>query len=82
MNPTQTNNSQEALYWEPTYLWSPQGSSKAEKLKKLPLPQKNKFLNSLSAVEKENLIYYWDFWARPKQLPPPADIVNHPLGWK
>jgi len=56
-------------------IWSPSGKSQIEELS----PE---FLASLTDREKSILLYRWDFWARPKQLPPPIDYVDDPLGWK
>ena len=36
----------------------------------LPEPERLKELNKLSEKEAESLLYDWEFWARPKQLPP------------
>lgn len=56
-------------------LWMPTGKSQIEQLS----PQ---FIQSLSPQEKTALLYNWSIWARPKQLPPPNNIIEHPLGWK
>lgn len=32
-----------------------------------------RFVSRLSEVERQHLVYYWPFWARPKQLPPEGD---------
>ncbi len=39
----------------------------------LPEQERQKAINSLSQKEAEALIYDWEFWARPKQLPPAWD---------
>lgn len=39
----------------------------------LPEPERKKAIESLSPKEAEALIYDWEFWARPKQLPPDWD---------
>ena len=39
----------------------------------LPEQERQKAINSLSQKEAEALIYDWEFWARPKQLPPDWD---------
>lgn len=63
-------------------IWQPEGESTAELLANLNDEDKNKFLLSLSNEEKKALLYNWQFWARPKQLAPPNNYVNHKLGWK
>lgn len=73
---------EEDLYWSPQYLWSPAGDSKADLLRKLPILKRQRWFNSLSNKEKEFLPFHWKFWARSKQLPPPPDFVNDPLGWQ
>jgi len=47
--------------------------SKMELLSRLPLEQKEAFLNSLTPDQKADLIFNWSFNARPKQLPPPGN---------
>lgn len=39
----------------------------------LPEQKRRKAINNLSQKEAEALIYDWEFWARPKQLPPDWD---------
>jgi len=39
----------------------------------LPEQERQKTLKSLTDKEAESLLYDWDFWARPKQLPPDWD---------
>jgi phage terminase large subunit-like protein len=39
----------------------------------LPEPDRQKVIKSLSRKEVETLLYDWEFWARPSQLPPPGD---------
>lgn len=73
---------EEELYYIPRYTWIPEGQSKADKLRALPQEQKRQWFSSLSTLERELLPYHWNFWARPKQLPPPSDIVSDPLGWQ
>jgi phage terminase large subunit-like protein len=68
-------------YYVPKYLWAPEGKSFIDKLKEKPQEEKQAFLNSLSDNEKEALYYNWKAWARPKQLPPPDNYVDNPLGW-
>lgn len=82
MNQQNCLQENDSLFWEPTYLWNPEGSSKAEKFNSLPLQKKLAFWNSLSDAERKSLAYHWNFWARPKQLPPPNGILPHQLGWK
>lgn len=72
----------DSLFWEPVNAWNPSGVSKADSFKQLDLKEKYNFWSNLSESEKQYLPYYWRFWARPKQLPPPDDIISHPLGWK
>lgn len=60
----------------------PSGKSKADILRENPDKAK-RFWKSLSKEEARVLLGQWhDFWARPKQLPPPDDAVEDPLGWK
>ncbi len=40
---------------------------------RLPPEQRQAFLGSLSAEEKERLLYHWPFWARDSQLPPEGE---------
>ncbi len=44
--------------------------SLAESIASLKTTDRNKFLKSLSEDEAQALLYDWDFWARPSQLPP------------
>lgn len=44
--------------------------SRAERLRDLSPEDKANLLASLSEEERAALAYSWDFWARPKQLPP------------
>lgn len=39
----------------------------------LPEQERQKAIASLSQEEAESLLYDWEFWARPNQLPPPGD---------
>lgn len=39
----------------------------------LPKEERDKILNSLTQEEAEDILYDWEVWARPKQLPPPGD---------
>lgn len=39
----------------------------------LPEQERQKALKNLSQKEAEALLYDWEFWARPSQLPPPGD---------
>jgi len=59
-------------------LWMPEGQSTAESLG----PKLAEFVQSLNKEERIQLNYNWPFWMRPKQCPPPKDIVNNPFGWK
>ena len=45
-------------------------NSLAQSVALLPEPERLKELNKLSEKEAESLLYDWEFWARPKQLPP------------
>ena len=42
----------------------------------LPEQERTKFLNSLSEEESEELLYDWEVWARPHQLPPPGEWLT------
>jgi len=48
-------------------------SSLAYSIACLPEEERQKAINSLNQKEAEALIYDWEFWARPKQLPPDWD---------
>lgn len=50
----------------------PHELSLAERLALAPDSEREAFLNSLTDDESAALQYDWDFWARPKQLPPPG----------
>ncbi len=39
----------------------------------LPAQQRRQLLKPLTDAEAEALLWDWNFWARPKQLPPPGD---------
>ena len=43
----------------------------------MPEQERAGFLAGLTKQEAEELLYCWEFWARPEQLPPPGDW----LGW-
>src|SRR4051794_33771457 len=45
----------------------------AADLAKLPPGQRRAALDGMSAVDLAALEWYWPFWARPDQLPPPGD---------
>ena len=47
--------------------------SKIESIALLPETEREKFLSSLTEKETEELLYSWDFQARPNQLPPSVD---------
>ncbi|MFC1929741.1 DNA-packaging protein [Chloroflexota bacterium] len=51
----------------------PNQNSLALSLAYLPESERLKALNSLTEKEAEALLYDWEFWARPKQLPPDWD---------
>lgn len=42
----------------------------------LPEIERMKFLNSLTEEEAEDILYDWEVWARPKQLPPPGEWLT------
>ena len=42
----------------------------------LPEEQRAKILNELTEEEAQDILYDWEFWARPKQLPPPGDWLT------
>jgi len=65
----------------PKYLWCPDGKSKADLLRANP-PKAKALLSSLSEKKAKALKNQRDFWARPKQLAPPPNIVEDPLGWQ
>jgi phage terminase large subunit-like protein len=44
-----------------------------DQLVALPDHERNALIDSLSEDEARQLLYDWEFWARPKQLPPPGD---------
>ncbi len=47
--------------------------SLAEKVGLWPVDARAQFIRSLTEVETRALPYTWEFWARPKQTPPPGD---------
>jgi len=49
---------------------APHRPSAAERLLKLPLDERRRMLRRYSDAEYEALLYDWEFWARPEQLPP------------
>lgn len=69
-------------YFQPKYSWQPEGKSKFEQIKSLSKKKRKEYLSKFTKTELELLNSYWPFFARPKQLPPPLNIVDHPLGWK
>lgn len=75
-----TNNKREKFV--PQYLWAPEGNSVYEQLLEKPKEYREKWLSKFTDKEKQLLLSSWDFYARPKQLPPPANFVNHEFGWK
>ena len=50
--------------------------SVAESLAALPEAEQRKVLADLTEHEAENLEYDWNFWGRPKQLPPKGDWIT------
>jgi phage terminase large subunit-like protein len=55
----------------------PEKKSLAGSMALLPERERKEIINSLSDEEVLDLLYDWQFWARPKQLPPPGDW----FGW-
>jgi phage terminase large subunit-like protein len=53
-------------------LHNPDGPSKADTFKALPLAERQRRLAGKTEQEKLALATHWPFFARPKQLPPPA----------
>ena len=51
----------------------------------MPKEERDKLLNSLTEEEAEDILYDWEVWARPKQLPPPGDwltwLIRTGRGW-
>ena len=47
--------------------------SPAERLSLLPVSRRAKIIQLMPNEQVEHLMYDWDFWGRPKQLPPPGD---------
>ncbi|KYF87798.1 hypothetical protein BE20_24955 [Sorangium cellulosum] len=58
--------------------WNPEGESRASQLASMPAQERQRFLASLSPEELAALPHCWDFWARPRQLPPPSVDVSIP----
>jgi len=56
-----------------------------ESIALLPKEQRDKLLNSLTEEEAEDILYDWEVWARPKQLPPLGDwltwLIRTGRGW-
>lgn len=48
-------------------------NSLAESLASLPGPERARILSKLSPEEGEALLWRWDFWGRPSQIPPSGD---------
>ncbi len=48
-------------------------NSLAHSIGLLPETERRKAIQSLSPKEAESLLWDWQFWARPNQLPPPGD---------
>lgn len=42
----------------------------------LPKKERDEILNSLTKEEAEDILYDWEVWARPKQLPPPGNWLT------
>lgn len=66
--------------WIPRRSWQPGGLSVAQRL--ATSGRAREFLASLSPAEASALRYKWNFWARPAQLMPPDNVVEHEKGWK
>jgi phage terminase large subunit-like protein len=49
---------------------APASESEAQSLASLSEAERNRIINSLSKEEAQCLLYDWEFWARPDQLPP------------
>ena len=56
-------------------LWTPENASWAEWIALLPESERDRALSELAPTDTDlrALEYTWEFWARPKQLPPPGD---------
>jgi phage terminase large subunit-like protein len=50
-----------------------EAKSTAEKIALLPEQERRSAIRSLSQKEAEALLFDWEFWARPNQLPPSGD---------
>lgn len=48
-------------------------TSLAEQIAALPETERRSILDGVTIEEASALLYDWQFWARPKQLPPPGD---------
>lgn len=72
--------SNDGNYFVPANQWQPNGASPIDAMRSKGTLRK--WYNGLSNSEKLALPYAWNLWARPAQLAPPKNAVNHPLGWK
>jgi phage terminase large subunit-like protein len=54
----------------------PKESSLVKSITSLPKKERDRIINSLTQEEAEDILYDWEFWARPKQLPPPGDWLT------
>lgn len=63
----------------------PKENSLASSIASLPKEERDKIINSLTEEEAEDVLYDWEVWARPKQLPPPGDwltwLIRTGRGW-
>jgi len=63
----------------------PRKSSLIKSIISLTKEEREKLLNSLTEEEAEDILYDWEVWARPKQLPPPGDwltwLIRTGRGW-
>lgn len=59
-------------------VWNPQGQSQADAVKALPLEVRQRAMEGMTPRKALALIENWDFWARPKQKPPPLIDVASP----
>ena len=51
-------------------------SSLAQRFAALPIEQRQELMKTLTEEEAEQLLYRWDFWARPEQLAPEGNWSN------
>lgn len=64
-------------------LWAPEGLSHADAFLRRPHGERIEALTRLTPREKAALPYAWEWWARPKQLPPPLiDVITSSPAWR